>query len=213
MIALILPVTLMLAPTVSNASVRPPSLFAAQARAAHLSARQQATLQSEVNKTIARYGGRQIALNEIALPHDSSVLFPLPGQRVARVLPGTPALAVPRAKVARGAVKPAWAVGQTWYAANGAACPFYYFCSWQGYAFTGINWNVSECNIWQEFPGSGWDTYGSWVNNQTFETIAYLANASQQQLTGIGGSDPVAGPPPDPSWDWEPYWYVMACRN
>lgn len=140
MIALILPVTLMLAPAASNASVKPLSLFAAQARAAHLSARQQATLQSEVNKTIARYGGRQIALNEIALPHDSSVLFPLPGQRVARVLPGTPPLPVPRAKIAqaaRGAVRPAWAVGQTWYAANGASCPFYYFCSWQGPSFTG----------------------------------------------------------------------------
>ena len=100
MIALILPAALMLSPAASHASAVPSALFAAQARAAHLSATQQAALRREVNKIIARYGGRQIALNEIALPHDSSVLFPLPGQRVARVLPGTPPLPVNKAKIA-----------------------------------------------------------------------------------------------------------------
>jgi hypothetical protein len=99
-IALILPAALMLSPAASHASAVPSALFAAQARAAHLSATQQAALRREVNKIIARYGGRQIALNEIALPHDSSVLFPLPGQRVARVLPGTPPLPVNKAKIA-----------------------------------------------------------------------------------------------------------------
>ena len=223
LVALILPAALMFGPAASEASVSPPALFAAQAKAAHLSASQQATLQSEVNRIIARYGGRQVALNEIALPHYSSMLFPLPGQRVARVLPGTPPLPVNKAKAAQAnrAAKtadapcgsPPWQPGATWCGSNGAKCDYYYFCSWQGQSFTGIQWNVSECNVWQEYPGSGWDTYGSWVNNQTPETPAYLANAEEQQLTGIGGSDPFAGPPPDPSWNWEPYWYVMACRD
>lgn len=126
-IALILPAALMLSPAASHASAVPSALFAAQARAAHLSATQQAALRREVNKIIARYGGHQIALNEIALAHDSSVLFPLPGQRVARVLPGTPPLPVNKAKIAhatKAAVSPAWSTGQTWYAPNGASCQF-----------------------------------------------------------------------------------------
>ena len=220
LVALILPATLMFGPAASEASVSPPALFAAQAKAAHLSASQQATLQSEVNHIIARYGGRQVALNEIALPHYSSILFPLPGQRVARVLPGTPPLPVNKAKAAQanraaGAAgrSASWSPGQTWYAPDGAYCSWTYFCSWQGYAYTGIQWNVSECNVWQEYPGSGWDNIGSYANNQTFYTEAYLANASQQTIDTIGGSDPVNGPNVSDIMDWEPVWYVMACQN
>lgn len=217
-IALILPAALMLGPAVSEASVSPSALFAAQARAAHLSAPRQATLRSEVNKIIARYGGRQVALNEIALPHGASVLFPLPGQRVARVLPGTLPLPVNKAKVAqaaRSAVRSAWSVGETWSApnGNGATCPFYYFCSWQGQSWTGVQFNVSWCNVWQEYPGSGWDSYGSYVNNQTFYTEAYLAPADKVAGVIIQGSDPDIGPITADSFNWEPWWYVMACQD
>jgi hypothetical protein len=224
-IAFILPGALMLGPAGSEASVSPSSaLFAAQAKAAHLSASQQATLQSEINHIITRYGGHQIGLNEIALPRGASMLFPLPGQRVARVLPGTPPLPINKAQAAQAAKiaaepadaqcgSPPWYPGSLWCGSNGATCDYYYFCSWQGQNFTGIQFNVSWCNVWQEYPGSGWDANGSWVNNQTSEVHAYLANAEEQQLIGIGGSDPFAGPPADPSWNWEPYWYVMACRT
>jgi hypothetical protein len=188
--AFILSAALMLGSS-SNASVVPSANFAGQARAAHLSASQQVSLQSEVNHIMARYGGRQVALNEIALPHGASVLFPLPGQRVAHVLPGAPRLSVSKTKAAD---TPAWAVGQTWYAADGASCPYYYLCTWQGQSWTGIQFNVSQCNIWQEFPGSGWNSYGSWANNQTPDTSGYLANASQQQIAEVAGSNPDTGP-------------------
>jgi hypothetical protein len=225
-IALILPAALMLGPASADASVSPSGLFAAQARAAHLSAPQQATLQSEVNKIIARYGGHQVALNEIALPHGASMLFPLPGQRVAHVLPGTPPLPVNKAKVAQ-ATRAArtigtsasctdefpWQTGETWCAANGAQCPFYYFCSWQGQSYTGIQFNVSWCNVWQEYPGSGWDSYGSYANNQSFGVLAYLAPADKVGGVQIQGSDPEIGPDLAYSNNWAPWWYAMACRD
>ena len=217
LVALILPAALMFGPAASEASVSPPALFAAQAKAAHLSASQQATLQSEVNHIIARYGGRQVALNEIALPHYSSILFPLPGQRVARVLPGTPPLPVNKAKVAQAAKtagRSASSDDDTYYAPNGAQCPYTYFCSWQGQSFTGIQWNVSECNVWQEYPGSGWDTYGSWANNQTVDTEAYVATAGWSLINPFAGSGaPGYGASHDGNWDWEPWWYAMACQN
>jgi hypothetical protein len=224
MIALILPAALILSPAASHASPVPsanassaaPANFAAQAKAAHLSAHQQAALQSEVNQIIVRYGGRQVALNEIALPHGASMLFPLPGQRVARVLPGTPPPSVNTAKVAqaaRNAVRPAYSTGETWYSGNGSSCPFYYFCMWQGSQWTGVQFNVSACDIWQELPGSGWDGDGSWANNQSFGTEAYLANASLNSFYDVSGSDPDFGPRAIGDWDWEPWWYAMACND
>jgi hypothetical protein len=225
-IALILPAALILGPAASNASSAPlahaSSLplanFAAQAKAAHLSAAQQASLQSEVNHIIARYGGRQVALNEIALGRGAFMLFPLPGQSVARILPGTPSLPVNTAKVAhaaRNAVRPAWSTGETWYEPDGgASCPFYYFCMWQNNFFKGVQFNVSWCNVWQELPGSGWNGDGSFVNNQSFYTDAYLTDQSQQEAAIIEPSVPVAGPYYQfEDWDWEPFWYAMACQD
>jgi hypothetical protein len=231
LIAVVLPAALMLGPAASQASALPSANFAAQAKAAHLSTAQRATLQSEVNKIIARYGGRQVGLNEIALPHGSSVLFPLPGQRVARVLPGTPPIPVDTAKVAHPgqaghvitgvgtvpgtrAVHPqTWSAGETWRAADGATCSFYYFCSWQGQNYTGEQWNVSECNVYQEYPGSGWSGYGSFANNQTFGTEVTLANSSKTPLTLVLGSEPSSGPAIWGDFNWAPYWYVMACSD
>lgn len=215
LIALILPAALMLGPSASDASAIPSSLFATQAKAAHLTVSQQATLQSRVNKIIARYGGHQIGLNEVALPHGASVLFPLPGQRVPRVLPGTPPLPVNQAMVAR-ATRTAggaddWSTGETWYSFNGASCPFYYFCAWQDLGFSGVQFNVSWCNVQQELPGSGWDNNGDDVNNQSFGTHAYLLNQGQE-LVNVPGSEPDTGPP-SADIDWLPIWYIEACAN
>lgn len=180
--------------------------------AAHLSASQQATLQGEVNKIIARYGGRQVALNEVALPHGASVLFPLPGQRVAHILLGTPRLPVSKAKAnqPKAGYAPAWTIGQTWYAPDGAACPFHYFCSWQGQSFTGLQWNVSQCGIWQEYPGSGWDGYGSWANNQRPEPTD-LGDANKGLLYQLSSHFSSTGPNLSTSFNWGPVWYVNAC--
>lgn len=72
-----------------------------------------------------------------------------------------------KGKIACAAVRLDCSVGQTWHAPDGASCRFCYLCSWQGQSLTGIQFNVSQRNIWQEYPGSDWDTYSSWTNNQT----------------------------------------------
>ena len=91
------------------------------------------------------------------------------------------------------------------------SCPFYYFCAWQGLGFTGMQFNVSQCNIMQELPGSGWDDDGDYVNNQTFGTQAYLLNQGQLLYT-IPGSDPDTGPAAS-NLNWYPVWYVVACSD
>jgi hypothetical protein len=146
-------------------------------------------LQSQINRVIARYGGRQVALNEIALPHGASTLFPLPGQRVAHILPGTPPLPVDKAQVTRaakaakvvGAARPAslpvWFPGETWHATNGAS---FYLCAWQDVQYTGVQFNVSWCNVWQELPGSGWTGNGAIVSNESFGTTGYVGYSNEQ---------------------------------
>jgi hypothetical protein len=175
-------------------------------------------LQSEINRVIAHYGGRQVALNEIALPHGASMLFPLPDQRVAHILPGTPPLPVNKAQVARaaGAARPAglpvWFTGETWYGPNGASCPYFYLCAWQDVQYTGVQFNVSWCNVWQELPGSGWTGNGDVVNNESFGTTGYLGDSNEQVFDPITPSTPVTGPPLISVW-WQPIWYLMACQD
>jgi hypothetical protein len=48
---------------------------------------------------------------------------------------------------------------------------------------------------------------------QSFYTYAYLTDASRQEAVVIDPSVP-AGPSYQSSgWDWEPYWYAMACQD
>jgi hypothetical protein len=61
-------------------------------------------------------------------------------------------------------------------------------------------------------PGSGWNSYGSFANNQTFGTQAYTANYGQV-LDTIAPSDPGVGPFAISAYNWFPVWYVMACLD
>ena len=164
--------------------------FAAQVEAAGLTGSQAASLQSRVDQILHQYkGSKQVAANEISLPHGSSVLLPLPGQKYARVLPGAVNLGF----------APATAAGTI------NNCPYEYFCMWQGETWSGEQFNVSTCNEDQELPGSGWDSTGSYLNNETPNTSAYLLDKSKTVIATIpqGLSDY--------AYPWGPVWYADAC--
>ncbi|QMU69928.1 hypothetical protein [Streptacidiphilus sp. P02-A3a] len=188
--------------------------FAAQAKAVGLSSDQARSLQGQVDQILSKDGGTQVAANEIALPHGSSVLLVLPGQKYAHVLPGAvnlgfaPASAVSRSGNRPADAKPSVVVdGGTlsWY---GSTCAYEYLCSWQGTDASGTQWNVSQCNEWQELPGSGWNGNGSWLNNETPGTEAFFGNSSYDTIYTTPGAV---------SWNadynWTPVWYIDACDH
>ncbi|MBF9066876.1 hypothetical protein [Streptacidiphilus fuscans] len=186
--------------------------FATQVREAGLNTTQAAALQSKVDQILHQYtGAKQVAANEIALPHGSSVLLPLPGQKYARVLPGAVNLGFAPANATRvtpnssGTGNPD---SGTYFWPNGSGCTYEYFCMWQGQEGAGEQFNVSTCNEDQELPGSGWNTDGSWINNQTPGTDAYLLNS---------GHGVIYTTPPPMSWNndynWQPVWYADACNH
>ncbi|MBF9069072.1 hypothetical protein [Streptacidiphilus fuscans] len=194
--------------------------FAAQAKAAGLTAAQAASLQAQVGRILAKDGGHQVAANEIALPHGASVLLPLPGQMHARVLPGAVNLGFAPAGSTRegrthpeGAVQPQDSISQwpqdgqaaNW---NGNWCYYGYFCAWTGEGASGAQFNVSQCNVDQELPGSGWDGTGSWFNNQTPGTQALLKDKNHSLVT-------LSAPPKSEDFDqnWGPIWYLDACQH
>lgn len=165
--------------------------FAAQIKAARLTTSQATSLQNQIDQILHQYkGAKQVAANEISLPGGNSVLLPLPGQKYARVLPGAVNLGFASA---------------TTDSASSSSCPYEYFCMWQGEDWTGEQFNVSTCNEVQELPGSGWDSVGSYDNNQTSGTWAYLLNQSKSITADISpGLSNYA-------FNWTPYWYAEAC--
>lgn len=162
--------------------------FAAQVREAGLNTTQAAALHSKVDQILHQYSGaKQVAANEIALPHRSSVLLPLPGQKYARVPPGAVNLGFAPATGTAGGMRPANAgsgtpnTGTWFFVVNGVrqpgpGCGYEYFCMWRGQAGAGEQFNVSTCNENQELPGSGWNGDGSSINNQTPGTDAFLGS-------------------------------------
>ncbi|MFC1403376.1 MULTISPECIES: hypothetical protein [Streptacidiphilus] len=200
--------------------------FAAQVKAAGLNTAQSAELQKRVDQIVHQYAGaKQVAANEIALPHGDSVLLPLPGQTYARVLPGAVNLGFAPAttgttRLAAATVSPAdtgslgdVGVPFTWFKNGnpadgpGASCSYYYLCMWQGQWGAGEQFNVSTCNEDQELPGSGWNTYGSWVNNQTPGTQAFLLNSSRSVIYTVPALTY------NSDYNWAPVWYADACNH
>lgn len=186
--------------------------FAAQAKAAGLTGVQARSLQGQVDQILAKDGGTQVAANEIALPHGSSVLLVLPGQKYAHVLPGAVNLGfAPASAASQSGSLPAGAKSNvtvqggtaSWY---GRSCAYEYMCSWQGTDASGTQWNVSQCGTWQELPGSGWNGNGSWLNNQTPGTSALFADSNFSLIDVTGGA--VSS---NADYNWRPVWYIDAC--
>ncbi|MFF7632937.1 hypothetical protein ACFZB9_07270 [Kitasatospora sp. NPDC008050] len=168
--------------TTGTASAAPGSdspSFAAEGRTAGLTPTQISELQQEVDGYLATTGGRQVALNEVALTSGSTLLLAIPGETYARDLNSA--------------------------AVSHAGCPYHYFCGWKGTNATGDQWDISVCGVLQEIP-NGWDSGGSWENNQTPGLVASFYNKQKAWLSDTPPAHygPVNG-------NWHPVWYVQAC--
>lgn len=171
---------LLLAGTAS-ASTAAPS-FRAQELAAGLSAQQASSLQAEVDRDIAKSGGVQTGPDQIALPGGWTLAVAIPGEAHPRqfngIHPATPA----------------------------DACPYEDLCIYMQENFVGsvafgTQYNLRECH---DYP-IGWDTTGSWKNNQTtgtVPTITYL-DGFRRPLAAAPSSQAV--------WDWSQYKDIKPC--
>jgi hypothetical protein len=158
------------------------SRYAAQAAHAGLTTAQTTALQKEVDRYLAQTGGTQISANRIDVP-DGFVLVAVPGEKYARDL--------------RTTTRPAAA----------ADCNYTNFCGWPKANYEGTVWQHSSCNTYWEIP-DGWNSGGSWWNNQTPGTVARMYGKTHNLVY----QTPPAG---QNSWDananWHPVWYVKVC--
>lgn len=146
--------------------------FAAQARAAGLTAKQADALQAKADKYLAKLGSSatQVAPDKIVLK--GAVLF----------------LAVPGEAHPRGLSSAA-------DAQLAASCPYYNFCAYSGEGYTGDPILMEQCYETFYIP---WYTTGSWKNNQTPGTQPLLTftngstwlmpGAYAVQSSGVGWS-------------------------
>ncbi|GGU37809.1 peptidase inhibitor family I36 protein [Streptomyces lavendofoliae] len=184
--AALLAATGIAAPTFASDSGRAANgtaAFRAEAVRDGLSAQQISGLQQKVDAFIAESGGKQIAANKVAV-EGGSVTFTVPGEKYARAL-----------NSGLNGNSPATAA---------ASCPYYYFCGYKGSNFTGEQWNRSSC-VLHEIP-DGWNSGGSWINNQSGDTRARMYNKSKSLI--------YTTPPAyssDADGDWGPVWYVRPC--
>jgi hypothetical protein len=160
--------------------------FTAQAIHAGLTTRQAQALQARVDTYRAEVGGIQTAANEIRLP-GGRLLLTLPGETTARPIGNsspttvTPACSFPN------------------------CCPYKHFCGYSHQNGQGDLFDKSVCNNQYEVPDS-FNTYGSWVNNQTSGTVATFEDSwgVPIYLTPRAFSY-------DNSYDWHPVWYIEVC--
>ena len=131
-------------------SQEPPAATAAQLRAQvealDLAPAQATSLQARVDRVVARTGGTQVAINQVAWD-GGDTLIPLPGEKRARELGATP-----KAGTVHG-------------------CKYYQFCTYGKRNFTGMVDRVSSCT-WHISHGF----FVAYVNNQTPGTRARFYN-------------------------------------
>jgi hypothetical protein len=155
--------------------------FARQAAAAHLSPAQTRAVQAKVDGYLAKVGGRQVALNEIAFD----------GGRLRVTLPGE---AQPRD----------FATGTGQRTANPCSSVSYngWFCAYSGTYYTGDQLNWYSCTSYI-MP---WSTTGSWKNNQSSGTRArfYSSTGALYYTTPGAYSSNV-------SYGWRPIYTVRPC--
>ncbi|MCC2274086.1 hypothetical protein LKL35_01305 [Streptomyces sp. ET3-23] len=165
-----------------NGSAAPLSPFAAQGRSAGLSSTQIAGVQREVDTVIAQSGGKQVALDKVALSDASAVVVTVPGESRVRDL----------------------SAGKSGMYAPGN-CGQQNFCAYKGRNYTGYEFTMWKCRTW-ELPGDGWGSGGSWYNNQTPGTQAVMYGKHMQWVY----TTPPA-PFGDPHGNWKPVWFVKNC--
>ncbi|MFF0465706.1 hypothetical protein [Streptomyces mexicanus] len=157
--------------------------FAAQAEAAGLTATQRASLQARVDRYLDKVGGTQVAANRIDFGPKDFLLLALPGEKSARDLS--------KPLTVRSSNAPNF-------------CYYKYFCAYSKTNFYGDAWNRSSCGYPLGIPFTG---PGSWANNQTKGTVAYMYGDSTDDLIyktpGAYSADKYG--------NWTPVGWVMPC--
>ncbi len=171
------------APAVASGTQNGTASFRAEAVRDGLSSQQISGLQKQVDSFVAKSGGTQIAANKVALK-GGSVTFTVPGEKYARDL-----------NSGLNGNDPATAA---------ASCAYYNFCGYKGANFSGAQWNVASCSL-HEVP-DGWNSGGSWINNQSTGTRARMYNKSKSLIYTTPGAYSS-----DAYGDWGPVWYVRPC--
>jgi hypothetical protein len=174
--------------------------FAAQARSAGLTGTQIAELQKEVNAYIRRYGGTQVAINQVAF-NGGNITFVVPGQRYAKAVTSSGA-AAPTAGRRAGAKLNGVAVSAT---PDTASCPYLYFCAYKGTYFSGTKLEFYYCGEFYDMP---WDSIGSWYNDQTEGDQATFYGADANVLYRTQPA-----PTSAPVYGWGPVYYVVPCPD
>ncbi|MEU8893505.1 hypothetical protein [Streptomyces sp. NPDC048442] len=171
------------APALAADAAPHPVSFRAEALRDGLSAQQITGLQKQVDSFVAQSGGTQTAANKVTVK-GSSVTFAVPGERYARALNSGLDGNDPRTAA--------------------ASCAYYNFCGYKGAGFSGAQWNIASCAL-HEIP-NGWNSGGSWINNQSTGTKARMYNKSKSLIYTTPGAYSS-----DASGNWGPVWYVRPC--
>ncbi|KUO01255.1 hypothetical protein AQJ84_02015 [Streptomyces resistomycificus] len=167
---------------VSAASAGQP--FADQAAKAHLTKAQTTSLQAKVDRYVKRTGGKQVALNEIDLGGDATLMVALPGEKHPRDFASGDSSRAAFDPCLQGQVHSGW------------------FCAYSREGFNGDALRWYECGR----RGMPWGDWGSWINDQTPGTRAIFF--------GADGSAYDATPAPYSSnsrYYWTPVWSIKNC--
>ncbi|MGC4767483.1 hypothetical protein ACLQ25_00660 [Micromonospora sp. DT44] len=158
----------------------PVGSFTRQALSAGLSRTQANGLQGKIDNYVQTYGGRQISANQVDFD----------GGLYTATVPGEPAV--------RNLSAAAASVDHC----TGAA-PLYsgWFCAYRSAGFQGDQLQWYNCGRYN-MP---WAGTGSWINNQSDNTDAYLLNRNLSVVVQSFAYDASL------SVNWTPVWYVDVC--
>lgn len=157
--------------------------FVAQARAAGLTSGQANSLQNKVHQYLAAMGGKQVAPNRIQLD-GATVYLTVPGEAHPRDL---------GSKTGAAAYEDPCMVS-----AN-----YGHMCAYRKTKYKGDEVDMYSCG---RYYFSTWSGPGSWNNNQSTGTVAYMY--------GPSGAFVYKTPPAhskDPAGDWTPVHSVVNC--
>ncbi|MEU3752989.1 peptidase inhibitor family I36 protein [Streptomyces olivoreticuli] len=168
----------------SHATAAEGGRYAAQAEHAGLTGAQSVALQKDVDRYVARTGGKQVSANRVDV-RGGFVLVAVPGEKYARDL------------------------RTTTHPTSAADCNYLNFCGWPKANYEGTVWQHSSCNIYWEIP-NGWNSGGSWWNNQSKGTVARMYNKSKHLVYSTPPAQ-VGNGSYDAHGNWHPVWYVKVC--
>jgi hypothetical protein len=170
--------SILVSPVAADAAPSTASAFITQSRAAGLSPALADAVQSKVDGYLATVGGKQIAPNKIQLDN-ATITVTVPGESRTRDLTGS-------------GLKPA-----------AAYCALHYMCAYQGVNYTGDEVDMYAC---KRYYFSTWSGPGSWYNNQTKGTVAYMYGP-----TGALVYKTPPAPSGDTHGDWSPIHSIINC--